>query len=112
MSLLLHHEEFMEGSEAAALIGAGVGILATGMVTPVGAWLVTAQRIPCALARPLLTPIAFGIWGVTWWGLRRRWQGGSLPAKRIVLITGGLILAGLLLGSPLIARLFPTLMLP
>ncbi len=112
MALPLHQEEFMDGREAAALIAAGVGILALGLVMPVGAWLVTVVGAPCEWTRPVLSALALTIWGGTWMGLRWRWRGRAQPARRIVFVMGGLVLLGLLVGSPLLVVFWRGAMLP
>ncbi len=112
MALPLHQEEFMDGLEAAALVAAGVGVLALGLVTPVGAWLLAAGRIPCERARPVLTAVALLLWGGTWLLLRWRWRGRAQRARRVVMVMGLLMLLGLVAGSPLWAGLGQGVMLP
>jgi len=112
MALPLHQEEFMHGREAAALTAAGVGILALGLVMPIGAWLITVVGTPCEWTRPVLSAPALAIWGGTWMGLRLRWRGRAQPARRIVLVMGGLVLLGLAAGSPWVAVFWHHAMLP
>ena len=112
MALPLHHEEFMDGAEAAALMAAGVGVFLLGLVMPVGAWLVTDVGAPCEITRPVLTAVGLLLWGGTWVGLRRYWRGRAQPARRIVLLMGGLVLLGLVLGSPVWVIFWRGVMLP
>ncbi len=112
MALPFHSEDYMDGAEAAAVIAAGVGVLAVGAVVPVGAWLMALHWMPCAWVRPALTALAFAIWLGTWWRLRRAWQGRAYAARRVLYWSGGLLLLGWVIGSPLLVWLFPGLKLP
>jgi len=112
MTMPSHHQEFLDGPIAAALLAAGVGIFLLGAVTPLGAWLIYAYHAPVRWVRPLLSLAAFGIWGSAWYSLHQRWQARPQPAQRIVLYAGALALLGLILGSPLLTWLYPTLPSP
>ena len=107
-----HYQEKLNGQDAAALTAGGTGVFALGLVTPVGAWLVTARGLSCGVTRPLLTMAAFALWGMTWLALRRRWRGRLLQAPHIVLLTGALIVLGLFFGSPILAWFWPGIYLP
>ena len=106
------HQEKFNGQDAAALIAAGIGIFALGLITPVGAWLVTAHILGYRVARPLLTAGVFVLWGIIWLVLRRQWRGRALPAQTTVLRAGALILLGLFLGAPALARFWSGIRLP
>ena len=106
------HQEKLNGQDAAALIAAGVGILALGLVTPVGAWMVASRAWGYHVVRPWLTAGAFVLWGVLWFVLRQRWRERTLPAKATVLRAALLVLLGLLLGAPTLAWFWPGFPLP
>jgi len=106
------HQEKLNGQDAAALIALGVGIFALGLVTPVGAWMVTSRVWGYHVARPVLTAGVFVLWGVLWFVLRQRWRGRTLPARSVVLRAAGLGLLGLFLGAPVLAMFWPDIPLP
>ncbi|NPA93126.1 MAG: hypothetical protein GXO56_05550 [Chloroflexi bacterium] len=112
MAMPPHHQEFLEGPTAAALLAAGIGIFLLGAVTPIGSWLIYAYHAPVRWVRPVLSLAAFGIWGLAWFTLQRRWKTSPQPAQRIVLYAGALAFLGLLLGSPLLFWLYPLLSPP
>ncbi len=112
MALPFHTKEYFDGEDAAALMSAGVGMLALGMVNPVGAWLVTTHRLACTTARPLLTALAVGVWAGAWLVFHWHWRGRAKPAKTIVGWAGGLTALGLLLGTPIITWFWQGVHLP
>ncbi len=100
MGLPLQPEEKLEGHVAAAMVALGVGVLALGLITPLGMGLIGWGLLPQAMVRPLLTALAFGGWLSTWAALARRWGGKQFPARPVVLWMALLVAAGLLLGAP------------
>ena len=96
----------VDGEELAAVLAAGIGVFAVGLINPVGMWILSMGIVPQPVVRPLLSLVALLAWALSWMWLMLRWRGKRLSARWIVVVAGGLILLGLGLGSPLICYLW------
>ncbi len=112
MALPPQKNDDFDGKDAAALLAAGIGIFALGLGNTLGAWLVTTRRLSYSITRPLLTALAFTLWGGTWAALQQAWRNTIKPAKALTLWMTVLALLGLLLGSPLLIWFWPGVRFP
>lgn len=93
-------EELVDGPAAAALLGAGAGAAALGVVTTLAA---ASRGLAAALAfvgpvGPLSgkTTLSVVVWLAAWWWLGRRWRATRLEPGRVSRWLAVLVLVGLL----------------
>jgi hypothetical protein len=98
------------GSGAAAILAAGIGCFAVGVIAVVADKLPAAKRA-LIFSKPTgalsgVTTTAIGIWLLSWAILEWRWKSKSVALGRINLVAFALLAIGLLLTFPPIGDLF------
>jgi hypothetical protein len=102
--------ERTNGSGAAAILAAGVGAAALGVLAVAGdkSAVVKSAMIFYKPTGPLsgVTTVAILIWLVCWGLLEWRWRKQSVAVGRVCLVAGVLLGVGVLLTCPLVGDLF------
>jgi hypothetical protein len=92
------------GLAAAAILAAGIGAFVLGLCSILGDAFVPLARLFDWVPRtgPLsgVSGCAVVLWLLTWWGLRRRWDGRQIELRGINRLAALLFLIGLLLSFP------------